>query len=45
MRFDLEYNEVVVVEAAQAAQATADVLISHSIPFAMSSDLRQELPK
>ena len=45
MRFDLEYGEVVILDAAQAAAATADILAQHSIPAAASPDLlRGEAP-
>jgi len=39
MRFDLEYGEVVILDAGQAAAATADILAQHSIPAAASPDL------
>ncbi|KAG2424070.1 hypothetical protein HYH02_015249 [Chlamydomonas schloesseri] len=43
LRFDLEYNEVVVVEARDVLEATAQVMRSHSIPHTMSADLRADL--
>ena len=43
MRFDLEYDEVVIVETLVAKTATKDVLTAHSISNAMSSDLKLEL--
>lgn len=39
MRFDLDYEEVVVVDSMVARAATADILRSHSIPSAVSKDL------
>lgn len=39
MRFDLEYGEVVILDAGAAAAATADILAQHSIPAAASPDL------
>jgi len=42
-RFDLEYNEVVVVETDKLHASTLDVMASHSIPAAMSSNLRTAL--
>lgn len=41
MRFDFEYNELVVIETAAAVGATQEALTSHSVPFAMSVDLRK----
>lgn len=43
MRFDLEYNEVVVIETHAAKEATLAVLEAHSIANAMSKDLRKQL--
>ena len=39
-RFDLEYNEVVIVETGKLHDATGDVMRSHGVPHAMSADLR-----
>ena len=39
MRFDLEYGEVVILDAGRAEAATADILAQHSIPAAASPDL------
>lgn len=44
MRFDLEYNEVVVIESRLAQTSTSEVMTSHSVAFAMSSDMRSALP-
>lgn len=44
MRFDLEYNEVVILETAAARAATSQVMAAHSIPHALSADLRPLLP-
>lgn len=41
-RFDLEYNEVVIVETSKVQGATQDVMLSHGVPFAMSADLRSK---
>jgi hypothetical protein len=41
MRWDLEYNEVVVLETATALAATPTLLESHSVPHLMSADLRK----
>lgn len=43
MRFDLEYNEVVVIETAAVQACTPEVMAAHSIPFPDSSDLRKAL--
>ena len=43
MRFDLEYDEVVIVETLAAKKATQDVLTAHSISDVMSTDLKLEL--
>lgn len=40
LRFDLEYNEVVVLKTDEAAAAATDVMASHGVPFLMSADLR-----
>ena len=40
-RFDLEYNELVIIETEKVHSATRDIMRSHSVPFAMSADLRQ----
>ena len=39
-RFDLEYNELIILETDKVVQATLDVMKMHSIPHAMSADLR-----
>ncbi|KAK9908877.1 hypothetical protein WJX75_004161 [Coccomyxa subellipsoidea] len=39
MRFDLEYNEVVILETKNAHAATKEILALHSIPAAVSKDL------
>jgi len=41
MRFDLEYNEIVVVESGAAVAATQDIMASHGVPHLMSADLRK----
>ncbi|GAX82217.1 hypothetical protein CEUSTIGMA_g9645.t1 [Chlamydomonas eustigma] len=39
-RFDLEFNELVIIETEKIQHATWDVMLSHSVPNAMSADLR-----
>lgn len=41
LRFDCEYSEVIIINSQAAAASTAGVLKSHSIPAAMSADLKQ----
>jgi len=41
MRFEMEYNELVVLETPEALAATPDVMESHSVPHLMSKDLRE----
>ncbi|GFH14101.1 uncharacterized protein HaLaN_10090, partial [Haematococcus lacustris] len=41
MRFDLDYNELVILETQAALRATADVQTSHSVPHLCSADLRK----
>ncbi|GLI60058.1 hypothetical protein VaNZ11_001910 [Volvox africanus] len=43
LRFDLDYNEVVVVEARDVLKMTPEVMRAHSIPCDMSPDLRAAL--
>ncbi|KXZ44654.1 hypothetical protein GPECTOR_64g148 [Gonium pectorale] len=43
LRFDLEYNEVVVLEVADVLRATPEVMRSHSIPTDMSAGIRAAL--
>lgn len=45
MRFDLEYNEVVVIETSAVQACTPEVMAAHSIPFPVSRDLRKALPE
>ncbi|CAK9215692.1 unnamed protein product [Sphagnum jensenii] len=40
LRFDLEYQQIVVLEAAAAKAATPEILSTHCIPSAMSDDLK-----
>lgn len=40
LKFDLEYQQVVVLQTRTAKSATSDILTTHCIPFAMSEDLR-----
>ncbi|CAM6052277.1 unnamed protein product [Sphagnum compactum] len=40
LRFDLEYQQIVVLEAAAAKAATPEILFTHCIPSAMSDDLK-----
>jgi hypothetical protein len=40
-RFDLDYNQTVVLDAKQVEATAADILATHCIPDAMSEDLRQ----
>ncbi|KAJ9135276.1 hypothetical protein P3X46_032481 [Hevea brasiliensis] len=40
LKFDLEYQQVVVLHTKNATAATLDVLATHCIPSAMSDDLR-----
>ncbi|GJN29201.1 hypothetical protein PR202_gb17399 [Eleusine coracana subsp. coracana] len=40
MKFDLEYDQVVVLETKTAKDATLDILTTHCIPSAMSDDLK-----
>ncbi|GIL56480.1 hypothetical protein Vafri_11837 [Volvox africanus] len=43
LRFDLDYNEVVVVEARDVLKMNPEVMRAHSIPYDMSPDLRTAL--
>ena len=43
LRFDCEYSETIVVERQPAVMGTTQVMETHSIPAAMSKDLRQVL--
>ncbi|CAM8980589.1 unnamed protein product [Rhodiola kirilowii] len=40
LKFDLEYQQIVVLETKTAKAATADILATHCIPSAMSDDLK-----
>ncbi|XP_028786009.1 protease Do-like 9 isoform X2 [Neltuma alba] len=40
MKFDLEYQQIVVLKTSTAKAATPDILKTHGIPSAMSDDLR-----
>lgn len=40
-KFDLDYNEVIVLDSEAARQSTAEMLELHSIPGMMSSDLQK----
>ena len=42
-RFDLEYNELVILETDRLRKATLDIMENHAVPHAMSADLRKEL--
>uniref|UniRef100_A0A2P2MRP9 Protease Do-like 9 n=1 Tax=Rhizophora mucronata TaxID=61149 RepID=A0A2P2MRP9_RHIMU len=41
LKFDLEYEQIVVLQTKKAKAATVDILVTHCIPSAMSDDLRQ----
>eukprot|EP00249_Psilotum_nudum_P010395 c22518_g1_i3 orf=508-2871(-) len=41
LRFDLEYEQILVLETAKANAATPDILATHCIPSAMSDDLKK----
>ncbi|KAI9121159.1 hypothetical protein K1719_008192 [Acacia pycnantha] len=40
MKFDLEYEQIVVLKTSTAKATTSDILTTHCIPSAMSDDLR-----
>ena len=40
LRFDLEYNQMVILEAKDARLATKDILLTHCIPSDRSEDLQ-----
>jgi hypothetical protein len=40
LKFDLEYDQIVVLETKTAKAATQDILTTHCIPSAMSDDLK-----
>ncbi|KAL8231565.1 hypothetical protein R6Q57_001343 [Mikania cordata] len=40
LKFDLEYEQIVVLRAKTAKKATGDILLTHCIPSAMSDDLK-----
>ncbi|KNA08610.1 hypothetical protein SOVF_161100, partial [Spinacia oleracea] len=40
LKFDLEFNKVVILRTETAKAATADILATHCIPSAMSDDLK-----
>ncbi|KAI3784754.1 hypothetical protein L1987_43859 [Smallanthus sonchifolius] len=40
LKFDLEYEQIVVLRTKTAKKATRDILLTHCIPSAMSDDLR-----
>ncbi|KAK9829857.1 hypothetical protein WJX72_008281 [[Myrmecia] bisecta] len=42
LRFELEYNQMVVLETQVARDATADILLTHCIPSDRSANLRPE---
>ncbi|KAF5184713.1 Protease do-like [Thalictrum thalictroides] len=41
LKFDLEYQQIVVLQTKNAKAATLDILTTHCIPSAMSDDLKQ----
>jgi hypothetical protein len=43
--FDLDHDEIVVVDGKQAAESTADILQMHNIPRQMSQGLEAQLKK
>jgi hypothetical protein len=45
LRFECEYSEVIIVERQPAVMGTGKVLETHSIPAAMSKDLRELLER
>ncbi|GJY75382.1 protease Do-like protein 9 [Tanacetum coccineum] len=40
LKFDLEYEQIVVLRTKMAKEATRDILLTHCIPSAMSDDLK-----
>ncbi|KAI3439577.1 HIG1 domain-containing protein [Psidium guajava] len=40
LKFDLEYQQIVVLRTETAKAATLDILKTHCIPSAMSADLK-----
>ncbi|KAH9790534.1 protease Do-like 9 [Citrus sinensis] len=40
LKFDLEYQQIVVLKSKTAKEATSDILATHCIPSAMSGDLK-----
>ncbi|KAL5723640.1 Protease Do-like 9 [Ranunculus cassubicifolius] len=40
LKFDLEYQQIVVLQTKNAQAATLDILATHCIPSAMSDDLK-----
>ncbi|GFZ17489.1 DegP protease 9 [Actinidia rufa] len=40
LKFDLEYQQIVVLRTKVAKEATLDILTTHCIPSAMSDDLK-----
>ncbi|KAG2497712.1 hypothetical protein HYH03_004449 [Edaphochlamys debaryana] len=44
LRFDLDYNEVLVLQAKDVLAMTPEVMRAHSIPHPMSPDLREAAP-
>ncbi|MFS7980123.1 putative protease Do-like, PDZ domain-containing protein [Helianthus anomalus] len=40
LKFDLEYEQIVVLRTKMAKKATRDILLTHCIPSAMSDDLK-----
>ncbi|EOA16285.1 hypothetical protein CARUB_v10004432mg [Capsella rubella] len=42
MKFNLDYNQIVVLDTKTAKEATLDILTTHCIPSAMSDDLKAE---
>lgn len=45
LRFDCDSNEVIVIERETAIASTLEAMEAHSIPHAMSADLRKALPQ
>jgi hypothetical protein len=40
LKFELEYQQIVVLQSKTAKAATLDILATHCIPSAMSDDLK-----
>ena len=43
MRFDVDYSEVIVIDTAEAREATEEILRLHAIPAVVSKDLEDVL--